>query len=173
MEILKYNITLHRADAGNLELLRNWRNSEYVNSRMIYTEFITEEMQKKWFESINNDKNYYFIAEYNNEKVGVIHVKNIKNNAGEGGIYLSSEKYENTDIVARMVLCFNDFIFDELKLDHIYSQVRRDNKKAINSSIGQGCVENEEKSSKDVIWFILKSENYLNKTKRIREILNK
>ena len=172
MVFSKYNIKLHRVNETHLELLRKWRNSDYVNSRMIFNDYITSEMQENWFKTINNDQNYYFIAEFNNQKVGVIHVKDIKDNAGEGGIYLASEEFENSDVVPRMIMAFNDFIFDELKLDYIYSQVKRDNKKAISSSIAQGCIENDQKSSENVISFILKPDNYYNKTKKIRKILN-
>ena len=173
MEISKYNITLIRVNDKHLELLRGWRNSDFVSSRMIYTNHITPEMQAKWFASINNNKNYYFVAVYKNQNVGVIHVKNIENNAGEGGIYLASAEYENTDVVARMVLCFNDFIFDELKLDYIYSQVKYDNTKAISSSIAQGCIKDEEKSTKNIVAFILKPDNYRKKTNKIKHILNR
>lgn len=173
MTIENYNIRLRRIESEDLELLRSWRNSDFVNSRMIATNYITVEMQLKWFESVNNDQNYYFIAEYNNEKVGLIHVKNIKDNNGEGGIFLASEKYENSDLVPRMILSFNDFIFDVLKLDFIYSQVKADNKKAISSSIAQGCVINEEKSTSEILSFLLLPENYQKKTKKIKLILNK
>ena len=173
MEISNYNIKLIRVNETHLELLRGWRNSDFVKSKMIFSEHITPEMQKKWFESINNGQNYYFLAVSNNVNVGVMHVKNIENNIGEGGIYLASADFENTDIVARMVLCFNDFVFDDLKLDYIYSQVKHDNQKAISSSLAQGCVKDEEKSTQEVVAFILKPENYRLKTKKIKQILNK
>ncbi len=173
MEISKYNINLRRIEESDLEQLRTWRNSDYVSKRMIFNEHITEEMQKKWFDSVNNNQNYYFIATFENEKVGVIHLKNIENNIGEGGIYLANEKFENTSVVARMVLCFNDFVFDDLKIDHIYSHVKRDNKKAISSSIAQGCEENKEKSTDEVIYFEMKPENYHHKTIKLKKILSK
>lgn len=173
MEISKYNITLRRIEESDLEQLRTWRNSEYVSKRMIFTEHITEDMQKKWFESVNNDRNYYFLATYEGQKVGVIHVKDIVDQVGEGGIYLASEDFENTSVVARMVLCFNDYIFNELKLPKIYSHVKRDNKKAYSSSIAQGCIENKEKSTAEVIYFELTPENYNKKTIKLKNILSK
>jgi RimJ/RimL family protein N-acetyltransferase len=173
MQVKNFNITLKKVSIDDLELLRSWRNSDYVNKMMVSSHYITKEMQEKWFESVNNKFNYFFIAEFDNEKVGVISIKNINNNSGEGAIYLSSEKFENTGIVSRIVLCFNDFVFDELKLDSICSHVKRENKKAISSTIAQGGVEEVEKSTSDYIHFILKKENYFNKTKKIRQILNK
>ena len=173
LQIAKFNVKLNRVQFGDLELIRTWRNSDYVNKRMVMNEYITTEMQEKWFLGINNDFNYYFIAEFNEEKVGVINVRNIIDNSGEGGIYLASEKYENTSVVARIVLCFNDFVFEELKLDFMCSHVKRDNTKAIASTIAQGGTEYIYKSNSEYIYFKLYKENYLNSTKKIRQILNK
>lgn len=173
LEIVKFNIKLNKVQFDDLELIRTWRNSDYVSKRMVVNEYITSQMQEKWFSSINNELNYHFIAEYKNEKVGVISIKNINNNSGEGAIYLASEKYENTSVVPRIVLCFNDFIFDELKLDYICSHVKRDNTKAIASTIAQGGKEDIEKSTPEFIYFRLYKESYFNKTKKIRQILNK
>lgn len=173
MKVSKYNINLHRINENHLEMIRGWRNSDYVNSRMIYKDYITEEMQKKWYDTINNNQNYYFVAEYNNDFVGVMHVKNIVNNAGEGGIYLASDKFENTDVVARMILCFNDFIFDELNLSYIYSQVQADNTKALSSSKSQGCIVDTVKSTKEITAFVLLPENYKSRTIKIKNILSR
>jgi UDP-4-amino-4,6-dideoxy-N-acetyl-beta-L-altrosamine N-acetyltransferase len=174
MKIENYGIILHRLDESRLELMRNWRNSDYVSNRMIYTKYITEEEQKNWFEKINNDSNYYFVAEFNNEPVGVIHVKDIVNGVGEGGIFLVNNSYENQDIVPRMVACFNDFIFDELKLDHIYSKVRKDNHKAIAMSLAQGCTYDESgNEEEEYSKFLLFPENYQEKFKKIKKILNR
>ncbi len=140
---------------------------------MVSNEYITKEMQEKWFDEINNELNYYFIGEYKNEKVGVINIRNIIENSGEGAIYLASEKFEESSIVARMILCFNDFVFDDLNLNFIFSHVKRDNKKAISSTIAQGGIVNEEKSTADYVYFTISRDNYKNKTKKIRKILNK
>lgn len=173
MEINRFNISLRRVCYSDLELLRNWRNSDFVNKRMVSNEYITKEMQEKWFHEINNKFNYYFIGEYKNEKVGVISIRNIQDNCGEGAIYLASEKFEDSSIVARMILCFNDFVFDELNLEFICSHVKRDNKKAISSTIAQGGIVDDLKSTSDYVYFKISRDNYKNKTKKIRKILNK
>ena len=140
---------------------------------MVSNEYITKEMQEKWFNENNNDFNYYFIAEYKNAKVGVITIKNIVENSGEGAIFLASEKFEDSSIVARMILSFNDFVFDELNLEFICSHVKRENKKAISSTIAQGGIEDELKSNSDYIYFTISRDNYRSKTNKIRKILNR
>ena len=77
MKFRKYGITLTRLREDDIELVRKWRNSPGIQQYMEYREFITEEMQKKWFESINNLQNFYFIIEYENKKIGLINTSNI------------------------------------------------------------------------------------------------
>lgn len=171
MVIENFKIRLKKICFDDLENLRNWRNSEYVNKQMFYNQYITSDMQQYWFNNLDKDLNYYFIAIYNDENVGVIHIKNIMNNVGEGGIFLVDSKFENTDIVARMILCFNDFVFYKLKIDCIYSKVKKSNKKAISSSKAQGCVENVLKSNGEVIHFELSPTNYERKVFKIKKII--
>ena len=173
LQINKFGINLRRVCIDDLEKLRTWRNSEYVNKRMVSNEYITMEMQEMWFKSVSSNLNYYFIASFNGEELAVISIKNISNNAGEGAIYLVSDKFENTGVVARIVMCFNDFVFDKLELDFICSHVKRDNSKAISSTIAQGGIEVEEKSTHEFIHFIVKKDSYFLKTKKLRDILIK
>ena len=84
MEFEKYNVKLERLKEESIESLRIWRNSDYVRSQMLYNEYITPEMQKKWFDKLDKEKNFYFILYINVEPVGVMQIKNIENNSGEG-----------------------------------------------------------------------------------------
>lgn len=60
MEIHFLNYSLIKIQKHHLELLRNWRNNE-VREFMIYQEYISETMQQEWFDSINNQNNFYFL----------------------------------------------------------------------------------------------------------------
>lgn len=77
MIISKRDIVFRRLKEEDIELVREWRNSEDISRTMIYREHITREMQKKWFQSIDNKSNLYFIVEYKGKKIGLINGKNI------------------------------------------------------------------------------------------------
>ncbi|MDI9355831.1 MAG: GNAT family N-acetyltransferase [Chitinophagaceae bacterium] len=171
MTIEKYNIKLIRLSEKYIEDMRKWRNSDYVRSQMLYEDYITSNMQLNWYNNLDKTKNFYFIGFKNDAPLGVIHLKNIENNRGEGGIFLIGPEFENTDIVAKMVICFNDYIFYDLKIECIYSHVKATNKKAISSSISQGCVKNESKSTEEIVYFELFPNNYEKKTHKIKKIL--
>jgi RimJ/RimL family protein N-acetyltransferase len=171
MIIDNYNISLVQLNTSHLEDLRNWRNSVYVQTQMLFTDYITKEMQSNWYATLDKSKNYYFIAYSDSLPFGVIHIKEISNNEGEGGIFLINQSFENTDLVARLIVSFNDFVFYKLNIKCLYSHVRSSNKKAIASSIAQGCIKNSEKSTPEVIYFELFRENYERKVLKIKKII--
>jgi RimJ/RimL family protein N-acetyltransferase len=171
MIINSYDISLVQLNENLIEDLRNWRNSDYVQTQMLFTDYITKEMQSNWFSTLDKSRNHYYIGYSGNVPFGVIHIKNILNNEGEGGIFLTNKSFENTDLVARLVVSFNDYVFYQLNIKCLYSHVRSSNRKAIASSIAQGCIKNEEKSTADVIYFELFRENYEKKMLKIKKIL--
>jgi hypothetical protein len=71
MLILKqYGVTLTRIQEKDIELIRYWRNQSDIVNFMEYKNYIFPEAQKKWFASIDNKLNYYFIIEFENKKIG-------------------------------------------------------------------------------------------------------
>jgi len=64
MVLSNYDITLVRLTYDQLELVRNWRNDPKISQYMEFRDYITPEMQIKWFNKVNNRNNYYFVIEY-------------------------------------------------------------------------------------------------------------
>ncbi len=60
MIIKGFAVTLSRLTIDDIELVRQWRNSETVRQFMEFREEITPEMQIKWFKSIDNEINNYY-----------------------------------------------------------------------------------------------------------------
>ena len=100
MKIRKYGITLIRLKEEHLELVRKWRNNPEIQQHMEYQEYITPEMQKNWFSSINNIYNSYYIIEYEKKYIGLINEKNIdyENKTAEAGLFIWDKNYLNTHI---------------------------------------------------------------------------
>jgi len=95
MKLFKYGITLERLKETDIELVRQWRNSDPVRLNMAYREMITPEQQKVWFNSINNLKNNYMMIHYKGEKMGLLNDKNInwEERTSESGIFLGKPEY--------------------------------------------------------------------------------
>src|ERR1041385_8348137 len=101
MIIKGFGISLHRLQHDDIELVRQKRNAPNVSSFMEYREEITPEMQEKWFQSINNEKNNYFLIEYNGEKIGLIYAAEIdweKMITGNSGIFIWDEQFRKTSV---------------------------------------------------------------------------
>ena len=159
MIIRKYGLVLERLKEKDLELLRQKRNSEAVRQKMYFREEISPEMQKKWFESVNNKNNGY-----KGEKIGMVHGKNInyEKRTCEGGIFLWDEKYLSTIIPTLVSVIMNDWSFLLGNYNAIYAKVLKENKTALayNKLLGYEPCE-PQNDDKDVQWMVLTKENYL------------
>lgn len=135
LTIKQYGVTLHRIAETDLELVRYWRNQSDIANFMEYKNFISPIAQKKWFQSINNKLNYYFIIEFEQKKVGLINVKNYDRLAGfgEGGIFIWDKNYLGSFAAVYSSLCLLNFMLLKVNVCS-KSRVRilKDNDRAIN-----------------------------------------
>lgn len=177
MIVRKYRITLRRLKEEDIELVRQMRNSEAIRNTMHYRKEITTEMQKKWFESINNKNNGYFIIEYDGKKIGLINGKNIdfEKRTCEGGIFIWDKEYIGGIVPSLASVIMNDWTFYMINFKAIYAKIMENNAIAVNYNKMMGYVLceplNEEKGVK---WMVLTKENYVKHMrflrKRIKEL---
>ena len=163
MEISKYGVTLRRLTEDKIEMIRNWRNDPKIVQYMEYREYITTEMQKKWFDRINNANNYYFLIIVNNKEIGLINVRDIDFNLmeGEAGIFIYDDEFYNSTISFQSAFALYDFCFETLKLKRITAHILNDNKRAIKYNKLIGYVKFKDQDDKINQLYTLKSEDYL------------
>jgi UDP-4-amino-4,6-dideoxy-N-acetyl-beta-L-altrosamine N-acetyltransferase len=175
MIIEQYGITLKRVELGDIELIRKWRNHPDIRKTMEFKKQITADMQRRWFESINNPYNYYFLILYQNQPMGVINCKNInlKDAYGEGGIFIwDSSGGEYLPVFAS--LCLLNVVFSKLQMfTKSFVKIHRDNKKAIifNKSLGYVLAPGQEKVAFQ--YYILTKEDYFVKAKKWIQLAEK
>lgn len=90
--IFGYGLELTPLTYEKLEMVRQWRNAPEVQNYMIFREHITKEMQQNWFKSISNEQNYYYIIRSNENDIGYVHIKNVKDGSGELGSLIFNVK---------------------------------------------------------------------------------
>lgn len=113
MIVKQYGLIYRRIQEKDIELIRYWRNKDFIRSTMQFQEYITPKMQAEWFNKINNKYNYYFLIEYEGKKIGLINCKDTdKNRVAEGGIFLWDKNYWNTPIPAYASLTMLEAIFE-------------------------------------------------------------
>ncbi len=142
MKICKYGITLSRLRQEDIEIVREKRNSEEVSRYMEFREEITSEMQQKWFDSINNFENFYYIIEYKGSKIGLLNDKNMDWAArtSESGLFLWDESYINTIVPVLASLCLLEVGFYYLNWNTSYIKVLHKNQHAIDYVTSLGYV---------------------------------
>ena len=168
MIIKKFNITFRRLEEEDIELVRKWRNSPSISQFMEYREHITEEMQRQWFKSINNNNNLYFIIEYKDKKIGLINGKNIdwEKNTMETGIFFWDKDIYNTPvpILAILILAELGIIIGGLTA---YARILKTNTRAIkyNKLIGFELCDGQEDVENQL--YILPGGNFERKAKKL------
>ncbi len=175
MIIKKYGITLERLTEADIELVRQHRNSELIRKRMFYQQLITEEEQKKWFQTINNDLNYYFLILHKGKKIGLTHanIDSYEEGVSHGGIFIWEPTAMQSHLPIIASVCATDLIFFLVKMKRSMAEVRADNKIALeyNQKFGYKIVTELSDNEKYVLE--LTPENYLETAKTIREMVKK
>jgi len=173
MKLIKYGVTLKRLTEEDIELLRTWRNSENVNRFMEYREYITPEMQKAWFNSINNPDNFYYIIIYDGKKIGMINEKGFDRfgkKTSESGLFIAVDKYKNTFVPVFASLILLEVSFFYLGGKDSYIKILKDNKLSIsyNEQLGYELCSNQDNIDNQL--YVLTVESFIKKTKKLRKI---
>ena len=130
-------VILKSIQLEDIELIRNWRNSKYVNEFFIFRGHISKERQKNWFEEVSTSgMDYYFLILVGSKPIGVTEVKKINWDLreGEAGIFIGEKGYRNSLHAFEAVVLRNNFSFYELNLIKIRAQVLENNTRALRFS---------------------------------------
>ncbi|MGD0755400.1 MAG: GNAT family N-acetyltransferase [Bacteroidales bacterium] len=138
--IQEYGVKLKLLTANDLELVRRWRNDPKIVRFMEFRDYITEEMQIKWFEKISNRHHFFYIVEFEDKDIALANIKNVdfEHKTGEGGLFIWDDNYTDSIISYKITYALYDFAFENLGLSQIECHVLQDNKRAIdyNKSLG-------------------------------------
>jgi UDP-4-amino-4,6-dideoxy-N-acetyl-beta-L-altrosamine N-acetyltransferase len=174
MRISKYGISLIRLIEADLELVRKWRNDDEIRKFMNFRDYITKEMQLKWFESINTSDNFYYVIQYEGEKIGLVNDKNIDWNEkiAEGGLFIWDKRYINSTIPMKISLLMLELAYTLLGWNKTIVKVRKDNPRALkyNESLGYIVVEHNENS--DYYTMELEKTRFFENFQKINRLVN-
>ena len=167
----KYGIVLQRLIESDVELVRQWRNDPHIRKNMAYRKHINEAQQKKWFASINNAYNYYFLIIYQGEKIGVINAKNYdpQTRIGEGGIFIWQQRYWDSPVPTLASLVLLEAVFEQLDIiDKSVIRIMSNNIRAIRYNRLLGYVRLPGQEHQTYQFYILTKEDYLRKAARLK-----
>lgn len=132
----------------DIELIRQWRNSDPVRLNMQYQALITSEQQVQWFNSINNVHNNYMLIHYQGDKIGLLNDKNIDWEAltSESGIFLGKTALYSTFVPYLISVAGIETTFFFLGWKRQFAHILRTNTNAIrfNQELGYQLCEGQE-----------------------------
>jgi len=171
MIISHYGIKLRRMEHKDIEMVRQWRNSKWVNQFMEYHEHISPEMQETWYRKVNSPEYLYMIAEYKGEAIGLMNDKNIdwENKTSESGFFLKDPKYYHSHIPILVSLCGIDATFFFLRWNKSFARMLKGNKNVIdfNTALGYELCDNQENIENQL--YVMTRERFLKKSPKIRK----
>lgn len=173
-ELENYGVKLKRLTHDKIEMVRQWRNDPKISKYMRFREYITPEMQEKWFANLDPLKDFYFLIEYKGYEIGVIDMKDIdyENRTGENGIYIYDDSVLCTDVSYRAFLLMCDYMFNVVGLHSTYGHVLNDNSKSIRFCIYLGCerCDTDNPTDSNCSCYSINKDNYFSNKNRIRFI---
>jgi len=133
MKISGEMVELRRLRINDLEMVRRWRTSDAIRSRMEYQGEITPEMQQNWFSTINNSVNYFFIIHVNDLAIGLIQLQNInfEDSVAESGLFIGEPSFWGSPAPFAASLPLLDFGINLMGIREISAKVSAVNQQAI------------------------------------------
>lgn len=164
--------SLRIIEVDDIQLLRYWRNLDHVRRRMVMTNYIERDMQRKWFEGLNNDQVRYFIFSLDSKDIGCVNLTkiNFREKTFEGGIFCGDASYLNHWVNIWACVKLYNFAFFDLGLDKSYANILKDNNPALslNKSLGYKFIEDGEQN---IGRFVLTSNDYVLASDKIQRYL--
>jgi UDP-4-amino-4,6-dideoxy-N-acetyl-beta-L-altrosamine N-acetyltransferase len=169
----KYGIVLKKLQIQDIELVRRWRNDPEIVRYMEYRKYISIDDQKKWFLSLSEHTDFYFVAIYKKQKIGLVNLKNVnyKMNTAEWGIFIGNKKYINGLTPVAVAFSIIDYGFEVLYLNTITAHILQNNKRAIRLNKTLGFQLQNGQSSVDNQLYVLAKDEYYTKTKRYKKVI--
>ncbi len=170
MKITRYGVTLERLTQNRTEMVRQWRNDRKIQRFMFYKGEITSSMQKEWFNSVDNEENFFFIIHYKNIPVGLINISSIDwtNKTAYTGLFIYEDKFLATDVPVMASLAMLDVFFLLFDIQSVYAKVKGNNKVAHNYNTSLGFNRTKKIELGQGYEYMLQKEIYLLEAKEIR-----
>ena len=141
------NIKLLEIEEGDLEQLKEWRNSDFVRPYTRQFKPLTMTDQKNWFQSLSTSNNIMFTIVYEEILIGCCGLTYIdwKNGNAEISIYIGNKDWQRKGYASESLQLLLNYGFNELRLHRIYAIIFDYNKESIklfekNGFTFDGCI---------------------------------
>lgn len=133
MRLQRYGITLETLKPDHLEMVRLWRNQDFVRNNMQFQEELSREDQENWFANLDANQNLYWIIRTHQYPIGLIQIKDVdlQTSSGEAGIFVGEPSYLEMPQPMLAILFMMELAFFALGLKKLRAKIRTGNQHAI------------------------------------------
>lgn len=122
------NVLIRQLDVDDIEKIRNWRNNPNNTKYLRQIPYITQDMQRAWYEKYLDDKDEMIFAIVENNElhrvVGSMALYNFDEKKVEfGKILIGDEKAHGKQVGFHALLAIVQVAFNELGIEQIYLHV--------------------------------------------------
>ena len=128
-------INIINVDNKTLEQIRIWRNLPEIRKYMCNDHIINREEHLDWVKKFKKkNDSFFWIAYLGKKPIGIINLKDVdyKNKTTNWGIYIGEKNYRGKGIAKNMLFDLMSHVFDEMKLNKMYTSVLECNSNALN-----------------------------------------
>ena len=147
MRLQRYSVTLETLKPDHLEMVRLWRNQDFVRKNMQFQDTLSREDQEKWFAELDLNQNLYWIMRTHEYPIGLIQIKDadLKALAGEAGVFVGEPSYLEMPQPMLAILFMMELAFYALGLKKLKAKIKTGNQHAIsfNQKLGYKLVPNQ------------------------------
>lgn len=163
------NYNVRTVSLCDIQLLRYWRNKEFVRNQMISKNLISYANQKDWFQQLT-DKNHLFIYSKGNIDIGFMGCNKIndKNLIFNVGIYCGNQEFLGHPFNFFSFLFIHDYAFIKLNFKKSIISISKKNKSAlnINNKLGYKFF----KETKEFNYYYLLNQKYFAERKKFETL---
>ena len=131
MKIQRYGLVLETMEEDHLEMVRLWRNQDYIRSRMQFQKVLSSENQLQWFRGLDSQSNLYWVIRSNHYPIGLVHIKNMEGDSGEAGVFVGEPSFLDTAQPMLAILMMMEIAFYIVGLTRLRAKIHHENYKAI------------------------------------------
>ena len=119
-----------KADDAEIELVRNWRNSDNIRKYMYNDYIITKTEHQNWIKKLKTeDSNKAWLIKYDKKPVGLIYLSNIdnKNKNTDWGFYIADESVRGKGVGSHSLRKLMNYVFEEMGFNKMHTKVLGNN----------------------------------------------
>ena len=144
MRLQRYGIELESLVEDHIEMVRLWRNQDFIRTNMQFQELLSRDDQQKWFHELDQERNLYWLIRFNEYPIGLIHIKNLTDDlsSGEAGIFIGEPSYLEMPQPMLAIIFMMELAFEALGMKELKAKIKNGNQHAIrfNQKLGYQLV---------------------------------